>query len=105
MKPKSRSPVTARTSRFAHAHAVGALIVAVIAFALTLALLAHRGGASRGLDPLGVVLAAISSFPLLAHRRVPLTVLSVTTAAHLTINGLGYPLGPPFGATIALFYV
>jgi signal transduction histidine kinase len=105
MKSESRSPVTARTSRFVHRPAVGDLIVAVIAFALTLALLAHHGGASRGLDPLGVVLAAISCFPLLAHRRAPLTMLSVSTAAHVMINGLGYALGPPVGATIALFYV
>jgi signal transduction histidine kinase len=105
MKSESRSPVTARTSRFVHWPSVGDLIVAVIAFALTLAWLAHRGGASRGLDPLGVVLAAISCFPLLAHRRAPLTVLAVTTAAHIMINGLGYALGPPVGGTIALFYV
>jgi signal transduction histidine kinase len=105
MHPKSGSLVTARVSRFAHVPLVGDVIVTVIAFGLTLALLAHGGGASRGLDPLGVVLAAISTFPLLAHRRAPLTVLSVTTAAHVIINGLGYVLGPPFGATIALFYV
>jgi signal transduction histidine kinase len=105
MRSESRSPLTARTWRFAHARPLGDLIVALIAFALTLALLGHRGGASRGLDSLGVVLAAISCFPLLAHRRAPLTVLSVTTAAHVAINGLGYALGPPFGATIALFYV
>jgi signal transduction histidine kinase len=29
----------------------------------------------------------------------------VTTAASATLNGLGYPLGPPIGPTIALFYV
>jgi signal transduction histidine kinase len=77
----------------------------VIAFALTLAFLGHAGGASRGLDLLGVVLAALACFPLLAHRRAPLLVLAITTAASATINGLGYALGPPFGPTIALFYV
>ena len=105
MKSESTSLVTDRTSRSAHAPSVGDLIVAVIAFALTLALLGHRGGASRGLDALGVVLAAIACFPLLARRRAPLTVLAVTTAASAMINGLGYALGPPFGPTIALFYV
>jgi hypothetical protein len=80
-------------------------IVALVAFALTLALLGGRGNATRGLDPLGAVLAAISCFPLLAHRRAPLTVFAVTTAASATINGLGYALGPPFRPTIALFYV
>jgi signal transduction histidine kinase len=34
-----------------------------------------------------------------------LTVLAVTTAASATLNGLGYALGPPFGPTVALFYV
>jgi signal transduction histidine kinase len=105
MKFESTSPVTARTSRFAHSPPVGDVIVAVIAFALTLALLGHRGGASRALDPLGGVLAAVACFPLLARRRAPLLVLAVTTAASATINGLGYALGPPFGPTIALFYV
>ncbi len=39
------------------------------------------------------------------HWRAPLAVLAVTTAASATLNGLGYGLGPPFGPTIALFYV
>jgi signal transduction histidine kinase len=81
------------------------VIVALVAFALTLALLAGRGNATRGLDPLGVVLAAIACLPLLARRRSPLAVLAATIAASATINGLGYALGPPFGPTIALFYV
>jgi signal transduction histidine kinase len=51
------------------------------------------------------MLAAIACLPLIAHRRAPLTVLTVTTAASATINGLGYALGAPFGPTIALFYV
>ena len=105
MKSESSSRVTAQTSRFAHSPPVGDLIVAVIAFALTLAFLGQAGGASRSLDLLGVVLAALACFPLLAHRRAPLLVLAITTAASATINGLGYALGPPFGPTIALFYV
>ena len=84
---------------------MGDALVALVAFALTLALMAGRGNATRGLDVLGVVLAAIACLPLVAHRRAPLTVLAVTTAASATLNGLGYALGPPFGPTIALFYV
>jgi signal transduction histidine kinase len=34
-----------------------------------------------------------------------LGVLVVTTIASATLNGLGYALGPPFGPTIALFFV
>lgn len=80
-------------------------IVASIAFGLTLSLLGHRGNAPRGLDAVGGLLAAIACFPLLMRRRAPLAVLAVTTAASATLNGLGYGLGPPFGPTIALFYI
>ncbi|HSP74138.1 MAG TPA: histidine kinase dimerization/phosphoacceptor domain-containing protein, partial [Gaiellaceae bacterium] len=87
----------------------GALVrdgaVAVVAFALTLLLLGLDHSADRGLDPLGVVLAAIATFPLVAHRRAPLAVFALTAAASATLNGLGYALGPPFGPTVALFFV
>jgi signal transduction histidine kinase len=89
----------------AHPVSIGDALVALVAFALTLVLMAGRGNATRGLDVLGVVLAAIACFPLVVRRRAPLTVLAVTTAASATLNGLGYALGPPFGPTIALFYV
>jgi signal transduction histidine kinase len=75
----------------------------MVAFALTLLAAAH--GSSRSLDALGVVLAAISCFPLVAHRRSPLAVFALTAAASATLNGLGYGLGPPFGPTVALFFV
>ncbi|HEX6461566.1 MAG TPA: histidine kinase [Thermoleophilaceae bacterium] len=80
--------------------------MALLAFALTLLLLGHlHGSSARDLDPLGGVLAAIATLPLLWHRRAPLTVFAVTTAANATLNGLDYALGPPFGPTIALFFV
>jgi signal transduction histidine kinase len=94
-----------RAWRSARALPVGDLIVAGVPFWLTLALLGHRGGASRGLDALGVALAAIACFPLIARRHAPLVVLAVTTAASATLNALGYPEGPPFGPTVALFFV
>ncbi len=80
-------------------------LVAFIAFALTLALLGGARGGSRGLDALGVALAAAASFPLLARRSHPLEVFVVTAAASAAINGLDYASGPPFGPTIALFFV
>jgi signal transduction histidine kinase len=79
--------------------------VAVIAFGLTLVLLDAHGTGRRGLNPVGGVLAVIACLPLLAHRRAPLGVLGLTTAASAVLNGLGYPQGPPFGPTIALFFV
>ncbi|HEY7198259.1 MAG TPA: hypothetical protein VH306_13825, partial [Gaiellaceae bacterium] len=79
--------------------------VALVAFGLTLLLLGLDHGADRGLDALGVVLAAVASLPLLVRRRSPLAVFAVTALASAALNGLDYALGPPFGATIALFYV
>jgi signal transduction histidine kinase len=81
------------------------LFVALVAFGLTLAVLHSVRGASRQLDPLGGALAALASLPLLARRRSPLAVFAFTTAASATLNGLGYGGGPPFGPTIALFFV
>jgi signal transduction histidine kinase len=79
--------------------------VAGAAFALTLLLLGLDHHADRGLDALGVVLAAVASLPLVARRRAPLAVFAVTTVASATLNGLGYAVGPPVGPTIALFFV
>jgi signal transduction histidine kinase len=79
--------------------------VAAAALGLTLAMLAHGSGATRTLDALGVALATIATLPLLAHRRWPLGVFVVCAATSATIESLGYALGPPFGPTVALFYV
>jgi signal transduction histidine kinase len=81
------------------------LLLAVLAFALTLAVLRFDHSSKWSLDALGVVLAAASAFPLLARRRSPLGVFAVTTVATATLNALGYALGPPFGPTIALYFV
>jgi signal transduction histidine kinase len=81
------------------------IAVALAAFGLTLLLLGLDHNADRGLDPLGVFLAALACFPLAARRSSPLGVFALTTAAAATLNGLGYALGPPFGPTVALFYV
>jgi signal transduction histidine kinase len=105
MHADNTSPARLRPRRLAGPASIGDAIVALVAFALTLVLLAGRGNANRGLDVLGVVLAALACLPLVARRRAPLAVLAVTTAASATLNGLGYALGPPFGPTIALFYV
>jgi signal transduction histidine kinase len=79
--------------------------VALAAYALTLVVLGFEHNADHALDTRGVLLAAIAALPLAAHRRSPLAVFAITTAASATLNGLGYAVGPPFGPTIALFYV
>lgn len=80
--------------------------VTLIAFGATLALLAHgAGGRSTGkhLDAPAVVLATAGSLPLLLWRRSPVTVFVLTLIASAAAMALGYPVGPPVGATIALF--
>ena len=91
--------------RLSQAPTLSDAVVAAVAFALTLAVLAGGHGGSRGLDVLGVFLAATACFPLLVRREWPLGVFVGTAAATATMSGLGYALGPPFGPTIALFFV
>src|SRR6185437_2338964 len=81
------------------------VVVAVAVFVLTLGLLAHGHGSTRAIDAPGVALAAVATLPLVYHRRWPLAVFALTTAASAAINALGYQAGPPFGPTVALFYV
>ena len=82
--------------------------IAAIVFALSLAMLAARGDSeadARDLDPLGVVLAALASLPLIARRRAPLGVFALTAAASAALNGFGYPPGLPLGPTVALYFL
>jgi signal transduction histidine kinase len=82
--------------------------IAAVVFALSLAMLGARGNAevdTRDLDPLGVLLAALASWPLVARRRAPLAVFVITATASAVLNGLGYAQGPPLGPTVALFFL
>jgi signal transduction histidine kinase len=102
--------VTVRTAdfrafRLPEAPTAGDLAVALVTFGLTLAVLASGHGSSRSIDALGVVLAAVSCFPLVARRSWPLGVFVLTAAASAALAGLDYALGPPFGPTVALFFV
>jgi signal transduction histidine kinase len=96
---------TSRIRRFTQSPRIRDLLVALVAFGLTLVVLHGMPGTKRHLDLLGGVLAALACFPLLARRRSPLAVFAFTTAASAALNGLGYGLGPPPGPTIALFFV
>jgi signal transduction histidine kinase len=83
--------------------------LAVVAFVLTLALLAKGGfdeqADVRELDALGVLLAALASLPLAAQRRGPLAVFALMAVASSALNALGYAPGPPPGPTMALFFL
>jgi signal transduction histidine kinase len=83
--------------------------IALGVFVLTVLMLASGGVSSdeesRGLDFLGVVLAAASSLPLVARRRAPLAVFASCAAAAVALAALDYPPGPPIGSTVALYFV
>jgi signal transduction histidine kinase len=83
--------------------------VAFVVFVLTLVLQADGGVSSdedaRSLDPLGVLLAAGASGPLVVRRRAPLLAFVLTAVASALINGLHYPAGPPIGPMVALFFL
>jgi signal transduction histidine kinase len=82
--------------------------IALAAFGLTIGLLAGGGvgpedQGQRDLDGLGVVLAGLSSLPLVLWRRAPLGVYAFVVVASAVMYGLDYPHGPPFGPTVGLF--
>jgi signal transduction histidine kinase len=102
--------VTVRTAdfralRLPEAPTASDLAVVLATFGLTLAVLASGHDSSRSIDALGVVLAAVSCLPLVARRSWPLGVFVLTAAASAVLAGRDYALGPPFGPTVALFYV
>lgn len=82
--------------------------IAVLMFALTVAMLGARGlgtpdPATRGDDGLSVLLAMASALPLVARRLAPLSVLAATGVASLLLLGLDYGLDFPFGAAVAAY--
>jgi signal transduction histidine kinase len=84
--------------------------IASAAFAATIALMLlpesdEKGGSPRDVDALGILLAALSSFPLVARRRAPLLVFVFCTVASSVFFLLGYPEGPPVGPTVALYFL
>src|SRR5262245_51923866 len=61
----------------------------------------HLG--SGELDPIGVLVTACSTVPLIAWRRSPLGVFAVTAAAGVLLAALGYPADLLVGPTVALY--
>jgi len=81
---------------------------ALLSFGLALAMFGTGGlGPSepdqRGLDALGVLLAAGMSLPLLARRRAPLAVFVVVMASLVAVAGFRYPPDVTVGPAVALF--
>lgn len=82
--------------------------LALVVFALTLAILATGGfgepqPGQRELDALGVVLAGLSALPLAARRVAPLAAYALTAAGAVALLGFGYPLDLPLGPGVAIY--
>jgi signal transduction histidine kinase len=84
--------------------------IPVAVFVLTLALVAAPEWTDshedvRGVDGLAVLLAALTSLPLLLRRRAPLLGFTLSTLASTAFFAADYPAGPPIGPTVALYFV
>jgi signal transduction histidine kinase len=81
--------------------------IAAAALAGSMALLRHGFAPSRPgsgeLDLIGVVLTACSTVPLVAWRRFPVGVFSVSAAAGVLLASLGYPVDLLLGPAAAVY--
>lgn len=83
--------------------------IAAAPLVVSLALLSHHGGLGaarpgpRDLDPIGVLVAACSTLPLVAWRRSPLGVFALTATAGALLAGLGYRIDFLLGPSVALY--
>jgi signal transduction histidine kinase len=76
--------------------------IAAAAFAVSLVLLA----AGDAFGPLEVVLTALASLPLAARRALGIIpVFALTTLGSSALHLVAEPVGPPIGATVALFWM
>ena len=78
-------------------------VIALAVFAASLGLLAVGEADQGGIDAPAVLLTALASLPLAWRRRWPLGVFVLTAVASTVLRGVADPVGPPLGATIALF--
>ena len=94
-----------------HRRRVVDVAIALVAFVLTRALLLAGGVDAGGeheprdVDVLGVLLAALSTLPLAARRWSPFAVYVFVTLANTALTVADYGTGPPFGPTIALYFL
>ena len=63
----------------------------------------NEGDDPRGLDLLAVPLVGLATLPLAIASAAPFAVFVACAAGSIALVALGYPVGPPVGATVALF--
>ena len=63
----------------------------------------NEGDDPRGLDLLAVPLVGLATLPLVVASAAPFAVFVACAAGAIGLVALGYPVGPPVGATVALF--
>ena len=78
--------------------------IAALVCALSLGLLS-AGEPGGEVTAAGVVLTALGSLPLAARRRAPLAVFALTGIAGAALRLIAAPVGPPLGATVALYTI
>jgi signal transduction histidine kinase len=78
--------------------------IAVLVCALSLGLLS-AGNAGGEVTAAGVALTALASLPLAARRRAPLAVFALTGTAGAALRLVAAAVGPPLGATVALYTI
>jgi len=76
--------------------------LAGVVLVLTLSIAAPYDG--RGLDALGILLAALASLPLVVRRHAPLAAFALTAAAGAALVALGYLDQAP-GPLVALYFL
>jgi signal transduction histidine kinase len=83
------------------------IAIPLAVFAATAALTAapESGQEGHNLEPLSVVLAALTALPLLARRRAPLLAFVLSAIASTVLFAVDEPPGPPIGPTVALYFV
>jgi signal transduction histidine kinase len=89
--------------RPSHSELLGDAALAVAVLALSLVLLA--AGEDGSFTAPGVLLAALSSLPLVARRPAPLGVFALTGVASVALRVVAEPAGPPLGPTVALYFL
>ena len=82
-----------------------AIAVAVLAGSIALLVVGENEHGGGDVSVGAVLLTALASLPLVWVRRAPLTVFVFTGLASIALHLVADPVGPPLGATLALYWV